>query len=150
MAALDSTRIESMVLIGSTSYFPAPTRAIQRSVSYETLDEQLMNDMKQRHPRGESQIRSLLTQFRNFADTYEDMNFTPPYLASIKTPTLIIHGDRDPFFPVDIPVTSYKYMPNSYLWVIPNFGHTPIGKNTMWSDAFLSVVKQFLSGEWSE
>jgi pimeloyl-ACP methyl ester carboxylesterase len=150
MAAMDSTRIESMVLIGSTSYLPEPLRVFHRSISYETADEQWMKNWEQWHPRGEAQIRSLLAQGRNIADNYEDMNFTPPYLSSIKTSTLIIHGDRDPFLPVDIPVTSYESMPNSYLWIVPNFGHSGIAKNTMWGDAFLSVVKQFLSGEWSE
>lgn len=150
MAVLDTTRIKSMVLIGSTSYFPEQTREIQRSTSYETQSEGRLNDLKQRHPGGESQIRLLLDQFKKMAHAYEDMNFTPPYLSSITTPTLIIHGDRDPFFPVDIPVTSFESMPNSYLWILPNFGHSFINKDSIWADAFKSTVNQFFSGDWSE
>ncbi len=150
MAALDSTRIEAMVLIGSTSYFPEHTREIQRSTNYENLSESRLNALKRRHPGGESQIRLLYGQFQNMANTYDDMNFTPPYLSSIKTPTLIIHGDRDHVLPVDIPVTSYESMPNSYLWILPNFGHNIINKNSIWADAFISTVNKFFSGDWSE
>jgi len=77
------------------------------------------------------------------------MNFTSPYLSTIKSPTLIIHGDRDNFFSVDIPVNSYKSIPNSYLWIVPNFGHSSIDKNSIWADAFLKVVNKFFSGEWN-
>lgn len=148
MATMDTSRIEAMILMASTSFFPDPCRNIQRSISYETLDETWMNSLKERHPRGETQIRNLLTQFRKMADSYDDMNFTSPYLSSIKSSTLIIHGDRDAFFAVDIPVNSYKSIPNSYLWIIPNFGHNSIEKDSVWGSAFLKVLNQFFAGEW--
>lgn len=149
MATMDTSRIEAMILMASTSFFPDPCRKIQRSISYETLDDAWMNSLKERHPRGETQIRNLLTQFNKMADSYDDMNFTSPYLSSITSSTLIIHGDRDAFFAVDIPVNSYKSIPNSYLWVIPNFGHNSIEKNSIWSSAFLKVLNQFFAGEWN-
>jgi pimeloyl-ACP methyl ester carboxylesterase len=148
MATMDTSRIQAMVLISSTSFFPESCREILRSVNYESVDENWMNNMKKQHPGGEKQIRSLLTQFNNMAYSYDDMNFTNPYLSTIKSPTLIIHGDRDVFFPVDIPVNSYKSIPTSYLWIVPNFGHSSIDKNSIWADAFLIVVNKFFSGEW--
>ncbi len=150
MAILDSTRIEAMILMGSTSYFPEPSRTIQKSVSYETLPENWMNAMKRWQPGGATQIRSLISQFNSFADSYDDMNFTPPYLSQIKAPTLLIHGDRDQHFPVEIPVNSYKCIPNSYLWIIPNFAHQGIYKGSIWADAFLGAVNEFFSGKWSK
>lgn len=149
MATMDTTRINAMVLIGSTSFYPENTREILRSLNYETLEENWHNRMKQQHPGGEPQIKSLITQFKNFAYTYDDMNFTPPYLSSIKAQTLIIHGDRDQFFHVDIPVTSYKAIPNSYLWIVPNSRHGGFYYAPLWEDTFTNVVIQFLSGEWS-
>lgn len=149
MATMDTTRILAMVLIGSTSFFPEPCRNIQRSVNYESLDENWMNSLKKWHPGGETQIRNLLNQFNKMADSYNDMNFTSPYLSSIRSPTLVIHGDRDAFFAVDIPVNSYKSIPNSYLWIVPNFGHSSIDKNSIWADVFLKVVNKFFSGEWN-
>ncbi len=66
MATMDTTRIQAMVLIGSTSFFPESCREIQRSVSYENREEGRMNKLKERHPRGETQIRNLLTQLALF------------------------------------------------------------------------------------
>ena len=150
MATMDTTRIISMILIGATSFFPEECRAVQRQVYYET-QEDWVNSMKKVHPGGEEQIRKLFAQFRNMAETYDDMNFTPPYLQSIKCETLIVHGDRDIFFPVDIPVLSYKSIPNSYLWIIPNDGHVPAGmsgSSKVWLNVFISVFKDFLAGNW--
>jgi len=149
MATMNKTRIQAMVLISSTTFFPEVARVNQRSVSYDNPEEGQMDYWEKQHPRGEKQIRSLLTQFSNMADSYDDMNFTSPYLSTIKSPTLIIHGDRDKFFSVDIPVNSYKSIPNSYLWIVPNFGHSSIDKNSIWADAFLKVVNNFFSGEWN-
>ncbi len=151
MATMDTTRIISMILISSTSFFPEECRAFQRQAHYET-QEHWVKAMEKVHPGGEEQIRKLLAQFRNMAETYDDMNFTPPYLRSIKSETLIVHGDRDSVFPVDIPVLSYKSIPNSYLWIIPNDGHVPAGmsgSSAVWRNAFISVFKDFLAGNWN-
>jgi pimeloyl-ACP methyl ester carboxylesterase len=59
-------------------------------------------------------------------DSYDDMNFTEPYLSTITARTLIVHGDRDEYFPVDIPVAMNRAIPRSALWIIPNGGHLPV------------------------
>ncbi len=82
-----------------------------------------------------------------FKDSYDDMNFTPPYLSTITAEALIVHGDRDPFYPVNLAVEMYKAIPRSYLWIIPNGGHGPIfGAMT---DLFAQTAATFLRGEWS-
>ena len=58
-------------------------------------------------------------QFQGFADSHDDMNLTPADLAKIKARTLIVHGDRDEFFPVEIPVEMYRAIPGSQLWIVP-------------------------------
>ena len=60
---------------------------------------------------------------------------------------LIINGDNDKYYPVDIPVEMYKSIPNSHLWIIPNGGHLPIWKE-LWSDQFLKVSKLFLADKF--
>ena len=63
----------------------------------------------------------------------------------------IIHGDRDQFFSVDIPVIFYEAIPNSYLWIVPNEDHGVIGtykRDSIWSDVFLKVVEEFFGGKW--
>lgn len=152
MATIDTTRITKMILIGATSFFPEEARVIQRQVSYDTQDENWLALLKTHHPGGENQIRQLLIQFRNFAETYNDMNFTAPYLSTIQSKTLIIHGDRDQFFPVNIPVNSYRSIPNSYLWIVPNEGHIPfglLGNESIWFNMFIKVVDDFFNNNWN-
>lgn len=67
------------------------------------------------HQRGDEQIRELQQQFHIFKDSYDDMNFTPLYLSTIAARTLIVHGDRDPFFPVEIALEMYRSIPGAYL-----------------------------------
>ena len=45
-------------------------------------------------------MKRLRKQFYEMQLGYDDMNFTPPYLSTIKAKTLIVHDDRDVFFPV--------------------------------------------------
>jgi pimeloyl-ACP methyl ester carboxylesterase len=74
------------------------------------------------------------------------MNFTPPYLATIKARTLIVHGDRDPLYPTNIPLEMHAAIPRSHLWIVPNGGHGPI-----WGDMshrFVETASAFLRGEW--
>jgi pimeloyl-ACP methyl ester carboxylesterase len=52
-----------------------------------------------------------------------DVNVDPSVLHEITSPTLIIHGDRDLFFPVDIAIDMKKNIPNSELCVFPNTDH---------------------------
>ena len=54
------------------------------------------------------------------------MNFTRPYLSTLFARTLIVHGDRDQSFPVEIPLEMYRSIPNVLLWIIPQGGHVPI------------------------
>jgi pimeloyl-ACP methyl ester carboxylesterase len=82
--------------------------------------------LRQCQVRGGAQIHDLLSQFQQFKDSYDDMIFTAPTLATISARALIVHGDRDKLFPVDIPVHMYQAIPHSYLWIVPNGGHGPI------------------------
>jgi pimeloyl-ACP methyl ester carboxylesterase len=74
------------------------------------------------------------------------MNFTPPYLSTITARTLIVYGDRDPFYPINIPIEIYKAIDKSYLWIIANGGHVPIFGEM--SDRFVETSLAFLRDEW--
>jgi len=148
MSTMDTTRIEAMILIGATTHFPPEGRDIGTNATYETINDGWRQALLYHQPGGEEQAREVLRLFREVNSTYEDMNFTSPYLSTIKCPTLIIHGDRDSFFPIDIPVNVYKSIPNSYLRVIPNGGHLPFVSNkdgSIWSNIFISVMKDFFN-----
>jgi pimeloyl-ACP methyl ester carboxylesterase len=148
MATTQPQRVDAMVLIGATSYFPEQTRVIQRSSHPDSVPPSQVESLGRTHSRGAEQARDLLIQFSAMADSYDDMNFTPPLLSTITASTLIIHGDRDSFFPVAIPVEEYQAIPKSYLWIVPNGGHVPL-LNSTGSRAFLAqTVLGFLADEW--
>lgn len=135
-------RIEAMILIGATSYFPEQARAIMRA---QATDRPGPNARGQNcATRGGGQIRQLEDQFVGFKDSYDDMNFTAPYLGTIKARTLIVHGDRDEFFPVEIPVEMYRAIPGSQLWIVPGGGHVPIYGPRL--THFVDVALRFLRG----
>jgi len=123
MATQQPGRVQAMVLICATSYFPEQCRAICRSTTMPDESNPMLADLRRSHVRGDDQIQTLCEQFRGFASSYDDMNFTPPYLSTITARTLILHGDRDEFFPVDIPVGMYRAIPNAALSIVPNAGH---------------------------
>jgi len=81
---------------------------------------------RQRHVHGDDQIRMLFAQMRGLKDHHDDMAFTPPLLSTITARTLLVHGDRDPLYPVELALEMYRAIPGSALWVVPNGGHGPI------------------------
>jgi pimeloyl-ACP methyl ester carboxylesterase len=120
-------RIEAMVLVSATMYYPAPARAIMRQAAPENQPPEQWQSMRERHRHGDGQIRALWQQACRFADSYDDdMCFTPPHLATIDARTLIVYGDRDPLYPVEMGVEMYRAIPRAALRVVPGGGHGPI------------------------
>jgi pimeloyl-ACP methyl ester carboxylesterase len=144
MATRQPACVKSMVLVSATSYFPAQARSVMRQY-HDRLPEQEWARLRQCHPGGDAQIKALLASAKGFADSYDDMNFTPPYLSTIQARTLIVQGDRDPFYPVEISVEMAKALPRSSLWIIPNGSHVPIG-GERWPE-FVNAAGTFLLNE---
>jgi pimeloyl-ACP methyl ester carboxylesterase len=147
MATQQPTRVEAMVLVSATPYFPDQARTIMQQVSPDNRTDAEWEQMRQWHKHGDEQIRALWKMANTFKDSYDDMNFTPPYLSTIRARTLIVHGDRDPLYPINMAVELYAAIPCSYLWVIPNGGHGPIFGNM--ADRFVETSLAFLSDEWT-
>ena len=126
IATQQPDRVKAMVLVSATPYFPEQARAIMRTVTPENRSEEEWKQMREWHKHGDEQIRKLWIQVNAFSTSYDDMNFTAPYLSTIKARTLIVHGDRDPLYPVNVAMEMYSAIPNSALWVVPNGGHGPI------------------------
>jgi len=143
MATQQPDRIGSMVLIGATIYFPKQAREIMRGQDLANIPEEQMQYLRNLHPRGDEQIFSLRRQFNAFKDSYDDMNFTSPFLSTITAKTLIVHGDRDVYFPARIALEMYTGISNSYLWIVPGGGHVPIFGSI--EQYFLQVASEFLS-----
>jgi pimeloyl-ACP methyl ester carboxylesterase len=126
MATRQPDRVDVMVLVSATPYFPVQARAVMAQVSVDSLSDADWAAQRQRHVLGDDQIRRLFDQMRGLKDSYDDMAFTPPLLATIAARTLIVHGDRDPLYPVELALEMYRAIPSSALWVVPNGGHGPI------------------------
>jgi pimeloyl-ACP methyl ester carboxylesterase len=103
MATQQPGRVSAMIHVSGTPRFPDQARAIMRAMT-----------------------GPLSNYAHAFADDREDMNFTAASLAAITARTLIVHGDRDPLYPVELAVELLRGIPNAALWVVPNGGHGPI------------------------
>lgn len=135
-------RLSKMVLVSATTHFPDQFRAILKSARIETLPPPVLQGYRQCASRGDDQVRSLVGQFRAFGDNYDDMDFKPADLAKIKASTLIIHGDRDAWFPVSIPVAMYQSIQGAKLWIVPGGTHSRIAGAE--ESAFVREVENFL------
>jgi pimeloyl-ACP methyl ester carboxylesterase len=146
MAAMEPPRIEAMVVVSAPPYFPAKARSIQAQFSEAMIPEPERAALRRRHTQGEEQIKTLFENVKALATDYDDVAFTPPKLATITARTLIVFGDRDFLYPVQLAFDLHAAIPNSHLWVIPNGGHGPVfGAD---GPRFVDTVMPFLRGEW--
>jgi len=135
IATLQPDRIEAMVLVSATMYFPEQARAIMAQVPLSANQPPAEWEiMRKRHKHGDPQIVALWDWARGMRDSYDDMNFTPASLSKITASTLIVYGDRDPLYPVEMALEMYRAIPRSALWIVPNAGHGPV---------FFDVAHQF-------
>jgi pimeloyl-ACP methyl ester carboxylesterase len=141
MATKEPERVKAMVLVSATPYFPAQARTVMSQYA-DNLTDQQWEILRHRHPGGDAQIKALLASTKTFATSYDDLNFTPPYLSTIQARTLIVQGDRDPLYPVEIAVEMARAIRHSSLWIIPNGGHGPV-IGDRWPE-FLKTAAAFL------
>jgi pimeloyl-ACP methyl ester carboxylesterase len=140
MATLQPERIQSMILDGTT---PRDTKEAQEHRAQTTMEN--IAWCRQNHIYGEAQVRKLYEQFKKLGD-YSSDEITKPYLSTIQAKTLIIHGDRDDFFPVEVALYMYEAIPDSYLWVIPNAGHALVLGDH--ADDIKRVALDFFIEDW--
>lgn len=143
-AARAPERIEAMVVIGAAHYFPEQAREIMRGVP-GNVPAEVLEGFESCATRGDAQVDGLLRRFHGFKDNDEDIRLSPQELGTIRARTLIVHGDRDVFFPVDVPVEVYAAIPDAQLWIVPGGDHVPIyGPN---EKAFTETALRFLAQE---
>jgi pimeloyl-ACP methyl ester carboxylesterase len=129
MATMRSRAIEAMVLVSATPRFPPSLRAAAAGFTREAfarLSENEKDALRARHVHGDDQIAALYEMTLSFATSEVDMAFTSTQLGTISASTLIVHGDRDPLYPVEVAVELFRGIPRSALWIVPHGGHGPI------------------------
>ncbi len=72
---------------------------------------------------GASYGEELARVFYDFRLPECDINVPLELHHAIECPTLLIHGDRDMFFPSDIPIALRQTIPDSELLIVPSTGH---------------------------
>jgi pimeloyl-ACP methyl ester carboxylesterase len=146
MATTRPAAIDAMVLVSATPYFPHTLRAAAARFTqdaFEQLPESERDALRKRHVHGDEQLRQLYEMTRSFATSYDDMAFTPPQLGTVTARTLIVHGDRDPLYPLELAIELFRGIPHSALWIVPYGAHGPIfGAN---ASQFASVALAHLS-----
>ena len=142
MATMQPQRIQAMVVVSAAMYFPEQARVVMRQVQVEKQSQKDWDVMRKRHKLGDEQIVALWQWTHDMANSYDDMNFNAAALASISASTLIVYGDRDFLYPVEMGVEMYRAIPNSALWVVPNGGHGPVFMEA--APQFAQVAVKFL------
>ncbi len=161
MSLLDPDRLDAMVLVDGSHRFPDETRAILKAADVHAFAQvspwwtELVSSW---HPGGMEQLRRLFQQVRMIGANPDDGNVTESDLARVKAKTLIIHGDRDEIYPLNLAIEMYMAIPDAYLWVMPNTSHDAVfwyryapadyacGGCEAADAAFPGVVRSFLSG----
>lgn len=142
MAFQAPERISSMAIVSAAPYFPQETCAIMHQVNPETKSKEEWDYMRKIHHYGDDQIRMIWEQARTLGDNKDDMNFSQQELKKIRSKTLIVQGDRDSFYPLNLTIDMYQAIPGAYLWIIPNGGHVPVTGATF--QKFITYLKEFV------
>lgn len=147
MATVQPERFEALVVIGVGTSLPAACRSTLSTVDPNAVPAAAMEELRSIHHHGDEQIRALYSWVASLASDETDMVFTPPQLARITAPTLVVHGDRDYCFPASMALEIFDAIPQAHLWVVPNGGHVPITGPR--AAPFSATVLEFLSGAWT-
>lgn len=136
--------VNSLTLVSATYTFDDHTKAQARHAR-ATAPTEWIEILKVLHgeTHGTDYAHTILDQWLDSVLRPNELPFTPDDLAQITCPTLIIHGDRDQFFPVHVPFTMYQAIPNSELCILPNCGHgLPLGRPTLFETILIAFLSQ--------
>lgn len=145
VATEQPARVSAMVMVSAAPRFPEPTRALFRAAASAAHTPEEWAAMRAMHLHGGDAIAALWRLPRLFADNETDMTFTAERLAGVAARTLVVSGDRDPLYPVELAVELFRGIPRSSLCVVPGGGHGPIFLSER--EAFVRVALPFLNAE---
>ena len=137
-------RFKSVITIGGHIYFSTQSREI---IAMAGGMEGFLNAAKNHGSEKQEYLAKTFWEFRKLADS--DPSFTPDKLNNIKANWLVVLGDNDPFVPLRLGMEMHQGILNSWLWVVPNGGHTP-HLNDDFQEEFKRVSLDFLTGKWNK
>jgi pimeloyl-ACP methyl ester carboxylesterase len=116
--------VQTLTLIGSSPAHDEISRASIEELRTNPAPEWLPSWQAQHEPtHGAGHVQRILDLLVDSANRPGEFPFTDDDLCRIAVPTLIIHGDRDVYYPVSNALRMYNLIPNSELFIAPNTGH---------------------------
>jgi len=142
--ALDAPDLpEALVLAGGTLRYDDELRRWWRTMTPESVTPSIERARAMHTAMGPEHWRLVAEAWIALSDHAHEEDFPEPdEISEIRVPTLIVHGDRDRYFPVAIPVELYRLLPDAELCILPNTGHFPQADRPAW---FSDIVLDFLA-----
>lgn len=137
-------RARTMTLISATLHFDQYARRHMTRVSTDeawTPERIALAQLRHGETHGADHWRVLREAFRHFIRDPNELPFLPDDLRAITCPVLVLHGDRDEFFPVHVPMTMYQALPAAELCILPATAHGLPHERPSWSSR---IVADFL------
>ena len=129
---------------GTYHFFGDNVRAFLLQLAPDTIDEKWREQLKGVHTAlGPDHWRSVVEAHHDLGIHAHAVNFPEAEeLGGIKAPVLIVNGDRDPVFPVEVPTSLYHLLSNAELCLLPNTSHWPPEEHPDW---FNAIALDFLA-----
>lgn len=142
--ALDAPDLpRAFVLAGGTFRYDDDLRRWWRTATPESVTRSIERARAMHTALGPDHWRLVAEAWIALGEHAHEEDFpAPDEIGAIRVPTLIVHGDRDHFFPVAIPVALYGLLPDAELCILPNTGHFPQADRPEW---FAEIVLDFLA-----
>jgi pimeloyl-ACP methyl ester carboxylesterase len=143
VVSLAPDRISRMVLVSPAPRWPEATLALFRAAAAAPHSEAEWRAMRALHVQGDAQIAALWRLPALLAEQAHELAFTAAELQQIETECLIVSGDRDPIYPVELSLELSRGLSRAQLCVVPGGGHGPIFEPRQ-RDNFVSLALSFL------
>jgi pimeloyl-ACP methyl ester carboxylesterase len=116
--------VHSLALVSTTYTFDDHVKTLSREFRASASPEWI-DSLKVLHGEtyGIDYAETILDLWLKAILRPNELPYTPDDLNEITCPTLVLHGDRDIFFPIHVPATMYQSISNSELCILPNCGH---------------------------
>ena len=144
LAVSEPQLAKGLILTACTHYLPEATRVRMRALSPDSIPQERADWLRSLHILRPDHWMEVQQAFVALAEheTSEDYPSLPD-LKSISTPTLIVHGDRDLLFPVEVPSELYSCLPDAELCILPNTGHlVPSASPAIFSEIVLDFLRR--------
>lgn len=131
------------VLAGGTYFYGDELRAWMSEQTPETIVDDRADAQRRHTALGPEHWRSVAEAFIALGTHAHGDDFPEAdELRAITAPTLIVNGDRDFFFPPEVPGELYRLLPDAELCILPSTGHAPTMERPAW---FNAITLDFLA-----